>query len=155
MAIKQDVKETSVEDRTVIQSWTTTLTWKMQTVLMSSLRGCDTVSKNDTSKQFTRFIRNAFLKNAGEPNSEFITHKLSDDVIYAFSKEFDQYPIHYILHLMNAFEIIAYKHPDLYTAELAYKVYETMVHAFHMNIEDVSEMNFRLRDGVDTCCHKT
>ena len=34
-------------------------------------------------------------------------------------------------------------------------IYNNMVQAFHM-IPETKEMNdFRLRDGVDTCCHKT
>lgn len=139
----------------VLQPWTSKLTWKQQTVLMCALRGCDMSEKNDLSKHFIRFLRNSFLNNAGTSESDFMKSKIDKGMIYDFSKEFDKYPIHFLLHLIHAYEIIGYEHPDEEIASTALHFYTTMVQAFHMNLESEQEMRIRLKDGVDTCCHKT
>ena len=54
----------------VVQEWLSGLSWKQQTVLLASFRGCDGAPKNDLSKTFTRFMRATLLKNA-DPRSTF------------------------------------------------------------------------------------
>ena len=138
----------------VVKDWVSNLTWKQQTVLFCALRGCDTAEKNDPAKFIVRNLRGTVLNNAGTPDGEFMQY--TEVNLVDFTKNnLDAYPIHFILHVAHAAEIIGYKHPDPEVRAYWYNVYETIVHAFHMNVESVQQMEYRLRDGVDTCCHKT
>lgn len=138
----------------VVKPWVNDLTWKQQTVLFCALRGCDTAEKNDPAKFIIRNLRGTVLNNAGTQNGEFM--RFTDVNLIDFTKNnLDAYPIHFILHVAHAAEIIGYKHPDPDIREYWYNVYESIVHAFHMNVESQEQMDYRLRDGVDTCCHKT
>lgn len=138
----------------VVQDWVNGLTWKQQTVLFCALRGCDTAEKNDPAKAIIRNLRGTVLHNAGTPSGEFMQY--TDVDLVDFTKNnLDAYPIHFILHVAHAAEIIGYKHPDLRVKGYWKNVYVSVVHAFHMNIETEEQMDYRLRDGVDTCCHKT
>lgn len=84
---------------------------------MSALRGCDGVGKNDISKKIVRRIRNAVLHNAGPDSSEFMDCNISDEEIYSFSKNIDAYPVHFLLHLIHASEVIGYTCTDETDAE--------------------------------------
>lgn len=138
----------------VVQDWVSDLTWKQQTVLFCALRGCDTAEKNDPAKAIIRNLRGTVLHNAGTPNAEFMQY--TEVNLLDFTKNnLDAYPIHFILHVAHAAEIIGYRHPDPKIRDYWYNVYAAIVSAFHMNVEEPMQMEFRLRDGVDTCCHKT
>ena len=141
----------------VIKEWAWSLSWKQQTVLMSALRGCDTAGKNDPSKAFIRRLRNAVLHNGGpdDADPEFMTPNVTKQDVYDFTKSMDQYPIHFILHLVHAAEVVGYNHPDSQEREFWYLFYNMFVDAFHMLPEDRTGNDHRLRDGVETCCHKT
>lgn len=49
------------DSKCVVLPWVATLSFKEQTVLLSALRGCDGIDKEDISKQFTRKFRAAIL----------------------------------------------------------------------------------------------
>lgn len=138
----------------VVKEWVNDLTWKQQTVLFCALRGCDTAEKGDPSKMIIRQLRGTVLNNAAGLNAEFMRAEPID--IRAFTKDnLDAYPLHFMLHVAHAAEIIGYKHPDNEIRAKWYEIYESIVHAFHMNVETEEQMDFRLRDGVESCCHKT
>lgn len=75
--------------------------------------------------------------------------------LIAKNKQIDRYPVHFLLHIIHAAEVIGFNHPDPNEAEFWKAFYYNMVQAFHMYPETKEQNNFRLRDGVDTCCHKT
>lgn len=139
----------------VVKDWVWTLSWKQQAALLSALRGCDTADKYDASKPFIRRLRGIVLENGGTDSAEFMQSSITDEDIYQFTKSLDKYPIHFILHLIHASEIVGYNLPNEEQRIWWYNLYETFVHAFHMNVESKEQNDARLRDGVDTCCHKT
>lgn len=145
----------NIDKTSVMKPWTYELSWKEQTVLISALRGCDAVGKNDISKKIVRRIRNVVLNNAGPDNSEFMDSQISDNELYDFSKNIDSYPVHFLLHLIHASEVIGYCCTDINEATFFKSFYYRMVDAFHMKPESESDMHIRLSDGVETCCHKT
>lgn len=153
--ITTDEKPTSV-----VKPLVSTVSWKAQTVLFSAIRGCDAVGKNDISKKIIRKLRRAILFNAGPESSEFMTSNITEKELYEFSKNIDAYPVHFLLHLIHASEIIGYcnngdNENDIVDKEFFMNFYLMMVKAFHMEPESYQTMKFRLRDGVETCCHKT
>lgn len=141
--------------RCVIKEWAWSLSWKQQAVLLSALRGCDTADKHDISKPFIRRLRGVVLHNGATENAEFMSANIAEQDIYDFTKALDKYPIHFILHLVHAAEVIGYNYPDPKERAWWYHLYTEFVHAFHMNVETKAENDTRLRDGVETCCHKT
>ena len=146
---------TNINGKCVVKSWIFNLSWKQQTVLLSSLRGCDTVDKYDMSKKFIRRMRGTVLKNAATPDTEFMQAEITDEDVYEFTKSLDKYPIHFILHFVHAAEVIGYNHPDKEERDWWNNLYFTFVDAFHMKPENKEDNDFRLRDGVEVCCHKT
>lgn len=139
----------------VIKKWAWKLSWKQQAVILSALRGCDTLDKNDISKEFCRRLRNCILENGAVEGAEFMRSNISDEDVYKFTKSIDKYPIHFLLHLIHAAEVIGYNHPDTEEKLFWQNFYLTMVSAFHMKPETKEENDERLKDGVETCCHKT
>ena len=145
----------NVNGESVLKSWTHKLSWKEQTVLLSTLRVCDWKVKNDISKRIVRRIRNNVLNNGGTESGDFMKVEISDNDLYEFSKDIDSYPVHFLLHLIHASEIIWYCCEDIDERKWFNNFYLTMVDAFHMKPESEEQMHCRLQDGVDTVCHKT
>lgn len=134
----------------VVQEWMSDLTLKQQTVVLSALRGCDGLPKDDLSKKIARFLRGCVLHNAGTESTTFMKSEVDKDDVDAMLRDMDKYPVHYILHLMHAAQIIGYYHPDLETACCWLWLYFLLVDAMHLRPETKEENEFRLRDGVDS-----
>lgn len=134
----------------VLQDWLDELSLKQQTVLLSALRGCDGVRKNDISKIVSRYLRSVILKNAATPTSSFMSTSTKWEDIVAFRKDMDAYPTHYILHFIHAAEIIGYFHPDVEVSSFWLDAYYLFVDAMHLNVESKEINQWRLRDGVDS-----
>jgi hypothetical protein len=142
--------------KSVIKPWVSELTFKQQTVLLTAIRGCDGVEKEDISKKFIRKYREALLHNAvpDDPASKFMVTEITEDDLYYFCKSMDHYPMHWLFHFLHAVEILGYKAPDEYLGWW-YRLYLKMVCALHLNTESESEMDCRLRDGIPSDCWKT
>src|ERR1700744_3079929 len=102
----------------VMRQWTMEIPRRHQGVLVTGLRGCDGAPKEDTSKSISRMIRRAVL-NPADPRETrnaggFFGMKPEDlkANVLDFLHSLDQYPLHYIMHLCHACEVIGYKHPD-------------------------------------------
>ena len=147
--------------KSVVQDWLSDLTWKQQTVLLAATRGCDGVAKEDASKHCHKIMRSCILENAGTANTGFMTVTGDPSVdqllmdghwnrIKDFRKDIDMYPMHYVLHFTHAAEILGYKHPEVKWRGFWFQVYSLFVDAMHLHIETEEELDFRLRDGVDS-----
>ena len=136
----------------VVQDWVSNdnISMKQQTVVLSALRGCDGQSKNDISKNFVRKIRNTVLINAGEENSSFVKDVMTLDDVREFAEDCDKYPIHFVMHLCHAVEIIGFKHPNIEVRCWFNEAYLTIIDALHVKPETEEDCDFRLRDGVNT-----
>ena len=145
----------NLKNTCVMKPWTYKLSWKEQTVLLSALRGCDSVGKNDITKKIVRKLRSVVLNNAGAEDSEFMRDDIGSDELYAFSKNIDAYPVHFLLHLIHASEVVGYCYENTKEACFFINLYFLLVDAFHMLPESKGKMHQRLSDGVETCCHKT
>jgi len=139
----------------VALDWLSDLSFKQQTVLLSALRGCDTADKYDLSKTFIRKLRGTIIHDACPSGGDFMEDNVSSDDIYLFTKSLDKYPFHFLIHFIHACEIVGYFHPDARVREWWRNLYYTFVAAFHMSPESKEDCNYRLRDGVETICHKS
>lgn len=141
--------------RVVIRPWLSDagLSLKMQSVLFSALRGCDTVSKEDASKPLVRAVRAAIMRDAEEQHrapgfgSIFLNGDLTDETVRKFTDDLDHYPVHFVMHLAHACEIIAFKHPDRAYREPFLRAYNGIAEALHLLPESAEHLDLRLADA--------
>jgi hypothetical protein len=118
-----------------------------QSVLLSAVRGVDGVSKENYTKYITRRIRNLVLVDA-RPMSDHSFMRANEgrliDEVAQFLRDYDAYPVHYMLHLLQAMEVIGYKHPVSIVRETWITAYQEIVHSFHLNIETEEQLDLRL-----------
>ena len=142
-------------ERCVVQPWLDDLTYKQQTVLLSAIRGCDGVSKDDISKKLVRVFRSLILHNAAPGQGRFMHEEITDEDIRAFIKAPDVYPMHWLMHFTHAVEIVGYNYPIEETADWWMLLYFKIVEALHFNPETKEQNDSRLRDGFSNNCWKT
>lgn len=135
----------SVAHRCVVQDWVCVLPFRMQAVLLSSLRSCDITGKGDPSKFIVRAIRSLVLFNADPSNTFMISEAPEDEHSEAFLGDLDRYPLHFVAHTMHAAEIIGYKYSSSYSVKIWwYNYYRALVKGLHLNIETEAELDVRL-----------
>lgn len=132
----------------VVNAWLSDCcTLKMQTVLLTSFRGCDGAHKDDYGKTFTRIMRATILKNA-DPSTTFFpaTVKVQQDQFNVFFNDMDHYPVHWFMHLLHAAEIVGYKSPDIELSVFWMEFYLRGCHELHLNPETIEQLDKRLAD---------
>lgn len=134
------------QPRSVLKPWVETLGLRHQGVLMSCIRGCDAVAKDDPSKLLVRCLRAAVLNSFDPKPSSFIENVDENELLRrmtAVLKSHDHYPVHYIMHLLHGAEIVGYKWPDEGAANWWW-FYRKLCQCFHVNPETEEEMDARL-----------
>lgn len=144
--------------RSVLQPWVDDLTFMQQSVLITAVRGPDTLSKEHVAKSLLRWYRRCILYCAFghkvitdpyEKGGGSFTGPCKNninDIMIEYLKSVDEIPHHFHLHLIHASEIIGYKHPDLVIRKWWNDFYIKAVNDMHMNIETEEEMDYRLGD---------
>lgn len=132
----------------VVQEWLEAASYKQQTVVLCALRGCDGLLKEDPSKQLVRWLRSVVLKTANPKAGPraFMTAEEID--IERWLNGLDHYPVHWILHLAHACQVISYHHPVNAVKSKARRLYEGIVAAFHMEPEEYLANHMRLKDDL-------
>lgn len=133
-------------DNSVLQSWVMHLGLRHQGVLLTAIRGCDISPKEDISKSLIRCYRYEILKchcgDAAKSASfiEFVSENELDRRMIRFLKNCDHYPMHYVLHLMHATEIVGYKKPSVDWLWF----YRKLCKILHVNPEGEEQLDKRL-----------
>lgn len=129
---------------TVLKDWVSDLPFRMQSVLMSGLRGCDIARKDDHSKFMTRALRPVICNNADSSNTFMGGTIPPSEKITQFLWDMDSYPTHFIAHLMHAAEIVGFKHPDPELKKWWLGFYHDIVKGLHLNPETEDQLDVRL-----------
>lgn len=144
------------QQESVLHDWVHKLTFQMQALLMTAVRGPDENNKYNATKSLIRYFRGVVIKPAGnwygKNDNDFMWGEYDKFVHYAdgFWEDHDEYPHHFIMHLIHCAEVIGYKHPDQNIRGYWADFYTEACHAFHMNAETEEEMDSRLNDfGCD------
>lgn len=130
--------------RPVFKEWLLVLPYRMQSVLVSALRGCDTARKDDPSKFITRGLRTCILNDADPTNTFMGPVHPEERHVSTFLWDLDSYPLHFVMHTAHAAEIVGYKHPDEDVRSFWVLFYENIVKALHMNPEAEAQLDVRL-----------
>ena len=137
------------KSESVVQEWVFELPFMMQALLLTAMRGPDGCPKYNNVKNIVRFIRGTVLKPAGkiygnEDGFMWIDFKTFDHFQDHFFKDTDQFPMHFLMHLFHASEVIGYKHPDE-TIRLCWNgFYQKACEALHMVMESEEMLDYRL-----------
>lgn len=161
----------SNNNESVLHDWVCDLTFQMQALLLTAMRGPDENNKFNAAKAIIRYLRGVVIKPAGDwngtnnndfmwgeyiqihtteasnghPESKYsvkLFQKYADD----FWQDHDEYPHHFIMHLVHCAEVVGYNHPDETVAAHWLKFYFNACDAFHMNPETYIELHGRLND---------
>jgi len=156
----------------VTQAWTHGITFMQQTVLLTAVRGPDGLPKYGAIKMLLRWYRRCILVSSldgevlttphdprggsfmgpsysGGALAEAIGKHWSesmDEILDGYLRDLDAIPHHFQLHLMHAFEIVGYKHPDLMIRAWFRTAYERLVRDMHLRPETEADMDDRLGD---------
>ena len=136
--------------QSVVKDWVSDLPFTQQALLMLSLRGADGMPKHNSAKDVVHFMRDVILHPAysgyiGYPEGFMRADYDSFQVIVNnFFKDTDSYPMHFLMHLIHAAEVVGYNHPDKKIRTYWLSFYEYACKSFHMNPESKRQLNSRL-----------
>lgn len=139
-------------NETVLHDWVCSLTFQMQALLLTAMRGPDENNKYNAAKAIIRYLRGVVIKPAGgwhqKNDNDFMwgDYRTFLDYANAFWQDHDEYPHHFIMHLVHCAEVVGYKHPDADISKYWLDFYKESCHAFHMNPETEEQMDKRLND---------
>lgn len=138
------------QNESVIQEWVGGLPFMQQALLMTGMREPDGCPKYNTAKNIIKFMRGAVLKPAGqiegnEDSFMWIHYSVFDECMKHFFSDTDQYPVHFLMHLIHSAEVIGYKHDNKLIASCWLKFYKNACDAFHMTPETVQDMDSRMK----------
>ena len=131
----------------IMKEWTKEIGLRHQGILVSAIRGGDANAKDDPTKDLIKAYRDVILVSFDEKPSRFIEKVSLDELKLRMKKvldSFDHYPMHFLLHIIFASEVIGYKHPDEEIRNIWKWFYETFVYKIHLNPETEEQMDSRL-----------
>jgi hypothetical protein len=146
----------------VLQPWVQDLTLMQQSVLLTAIRGADTLPKFHVSKYLLRWYRRCVLLSAFErcvlsdpydPRGGSFTGPVEseniDDVASQYLRAVDEVPLHFHLHLLHAAEILGYKHQNLQIRSWWHAFYLAAVRDMHLQPESEADLDQRLGDSLE------
>jgi hypothetical protein len=136
----------------ILQDWVLNLPGlRHQGVLICAIRGCDTAPKDDISKSLARCLREVILNTfvGDSAKAKTFIEKVSDrelqDRMHQFLHSLDQYPLHYVMHVIHAAEIIGYFSKDNGLTVIRWEqFYYKACHKLHLYPETKEQLNTRL-----------
>lgn len=141
--------------QSVVKEWVSALPFTQQAVLLCALRGPDGLPKFTAAKDICFYLRGAVLhaampeydKDKSYTGSGFMRedYKNFDQRAEVFFCDTDAYPMHFLMHLMHAAQIIGYKHPDEEIRNAWNYFYTYFVHCLHLRLESEGDMDERLK----------
>lgn len=145
----------------VVQSWVESLTLMQQSVLITAVRGPDTLPKYHVSKYLLRWYRRCLLlsafdrcvlKDPHDPRGGTFLGPVEanslDEIASRYLEAVDEVPLHFHLHLVHASEILGYKHPDPAIRQWWYNFYVAAARDMHLHPEPERELDRRLGDDL-------
>lgn len=139
--------------RSVLQDWVMELPLREQGVLCTGVRGCDLAPKPQTGgdstpeRELTSYLRFLFMvpaddRELGVKGAFFNTMPPQNWK----PSMLGHLPLHWYSHLMHAFQVVAYRHPDQHRAGSALAIYSILVHNLHLRLESREDMIERLSE---------
>ncbi len=135
----------------MLRGWVQELPLREQGVLLSGMRGCDLTPKeplDSSERQLVSYLRYVVC----HPNDESEVGAAPGAYMQGqpptkwTPSEFGHYPQHWYAHIMHAFQVVGYRHPDPYVSAGAEEIYLRFVHSLHLEPESFETMVARLSE---------
>lgn len=135
----------------ILQDWVVTLPLREQGTLLAAVRGCDLTPKfplDAPERKIVAFVRHCFMVPADEREVDFQPGSFMSRCPPANFRHscIGNYPIHWVMHLTHALEVIGYRHPNSTTSDIARGLYYSFCTSFHLTPETCEEMEIRLSE---------
>lgn len=135
----------------MLRGWVEELPLREQGTLLTGLRGCDLAPKNpvdSVERQLTAYLRwvtcNPFdEREVGAVKGAFMQTAPPEN--WKLSA-LEHYPLHWVIHVMHAYEVVGYRHPEPLEREKSLEVYLKMVKELHLESEPRLVMIDRLSE---------
>ncbi len=141
-----------LKSESVFHPWVHSLTFQMQALLTTAMRGPDNSRKHNPAKAIIRYLRGCVLKPAGnwrgQNDNDFMwgDYKIFTQWSGQFWEDHDEYPHHFLMHLIHCAQVVGYHHPDNEISRHWKAFYYLACHSFHMCPEKKEDMDKRLDD---------
>jgi len=137
------------ESRSMLREWVEKLPLREQGVLLSGMRGCDLTPKvplDSPERQLVSYLRYVVCvpndeSEVGAAAGAYMQHDPPEEWT---PSEFGHYPQHWYAHIMHAFQVVGYRHPNDMVRATAEGIYCRFVHSLHLEPEDFETMVRRL-----------
>jgi hypothetical protein len=146
----------------VMQKWVESLPLMQQSVLITAVRGGDTLPKYHVSKYLIRWYRRCVMLSAfdkcvlsdpHDPRGGSFTGPIGeislDELASNYLSCIDELPLHFHMHLVHAAEILGYKHPGAEIRKWWYEFYLAAVRDLHLEPESEEKLDGRLGDNLE------
>lgn len=134
----------------VLQEWVMELPLREQGTILTGIRGCDLTPKypfNSTERQLVAFLRYCTMVPADEREIGYLGGFMQSYPPQDWSpSEIGHYPLHWVSHLMHAYQVVGYRSPNKYQLNAALTIYSAIVHSLHLNMESYDQMVARLSE---------
>jgi hypothetical protein len=123
-----------------------------QGVLMSAVRGPDSIPKDHIVKRFVRAFRADTLVSFADAPASFISfldRGEFSDLLRPLFASIDELNLHYAMHWLHAVQVIAFKHPDQQRRDCWNMLYLGFVKKLHLTPETPEELDARLNAHED------
>lgn len=134
----------------MIREWVTRLPLRHQGVILAGMRGCDVAPKNpydSPERQLVAYLRWVTC-NPADPREVGMAGSYMQNWAPTHWKQSDlgHYPLHWVSHLMHAYQVVGYSHPDQSIGLECFRIYVKFVEGLHLKIETADEMDRRLTE---------
>lgn len=149
----------------VLQEWVSELTFMQQSILLTATRAPDGLRKTHPVKTLCRWLRRCYLLSAFDKctledpydprGGSFMGPCKSDEVdnlehaANLYIECGDEIPLHFHFHLMQAAEVLGFKHPNKDIRKWWANFYIRLVNFAHLNPETEAQMDKRLSDNKE------
>lgn len=128
----------------VFKPWVLKMTWKAQSALMTSIRGCDTHDAPIT-RNIVRWMRNLTMYDA-DVKGTFVKYDEEAHPVSKLKRELEYMTVHYVMHLIHGLQVIAIFHDDAWQKSEARREYKRICDMFHLEPEKDEDCKKRLTD---------
>lgn len=135
----------------ILQDWVMELPLREQGTLLAAVRGCDLTPKfplDSPERKLVAFVRHTFMHPADPREVDYQPGSfMSADPPPRFRpSSVGHYPLHWVMHIVHALEVIGYRHPDARIQSCCINLYFSFCESFHLPIETFAQMVRRLSE---------
>lgn len=123
--------------RSILQDWVMELPLREQGSLLAAVRGCDLTPKfplNSPERKLVAFVRWTFMVPADEREIDYQPGSFMSRVPPQDFRpsSVGHYPLHWVMHVVHALEVIGFRHPDTIVADICCDLYVAFCLSFHV-----------------------